>query len=214
MEQLLYERPREKLRFKGAASLSLTELLQIIIGSGTPRYPVAKIARALSKAIEARNDVPTYDELSTIHGMGHAKVSLLLAIFELGRRIEKQKQSLESDRGEQLNSSELKKSKRQQLVYETYDGSGLLLRHHIISDIRNKYELYIRRICADLVADKAATISIALGYSDQKLSPTTEELHFIQSLAGNFSILQVKINAILFVNAQAEAVIARSLYGL
>lgn len=49
-----YQRPREKLRQKGVASLSDTELLQVIISVGAPGIPVARIARKLLKVLHQK----------------------------------------------------------------------------------------------------------------------------------------------------------------
>jgi len=83
------ERPRERLRDRGAAALSNSELLAIILRTGTP----SENALALATAALARfNGLPglaraSFGELCSQHGMGEAKAAQVKAALELGRRL-------------------------------------------------------------------------------------------------------------------------------
>ena len=84
------ERPREKLINNGAAALTDSELLAILIGSGTQEKSALDIARDLTadngilKNIALVHDVK---ELAKTKGLGRAKAALIIAALELGRRI-------------------------------------------------------------------------------------------------------------------------------
>lgn len=82
------ERPREKLQFDGAASLSDQELLVILLGSGTPQVPVNSICRNLLKKHDLKSiagmDMET---LCSFKGIGPAKATTLLAAAEFSRRV-------------------------------------------------------------------------------------------------------------------------------
>ena len=83
------ERPREKLLSHGAAFLSNTELLAILIGTGTREESAMGLAgRVISSAggLEGLGCMGI-DELSKIKGIGTAKASSLSAALELGRRM-------------------------------------------------------------------------------------------------------------------------------
>ena len=80
------DRPREKLARDGAARLSDLELLMAIIGSGNAQADVGKIARCVLKALRTHGGDLTHEELSKITGLGAAKVTVILANFELARR--------------------------------------------------------------------------------------------------------------------------------
>ena len=84
------ERPREKLMLQGAAALSDTELLAILLGSGTPRQTAVDLARDLLAASEGRLDAlarQTARQLTGTPGIGLAKATSILATFELARRL-------------------------------------------------------------------------------------------------------------------------------
>ena len=83
------ERPRERLRDRGATALSNSELLAIILRTGTP----SENALALANAALARfGGLPglvraSFGELCTQHGMGEAKAAQVKAALELGLRL-------------------------------------------------------------------------------------------------------------------------------
>lgn len=84
------ERPREKLMQCGVGSLSNTELLAILIGTGTKETSAIMLAnRVLALEEEGisylTNCLP--EELSGIPGMGMAKSCQIIAAIELGKRI-------------------------------------------------------------------------------------------------------------------------------
>ena len=80
------DRPREKLIERGAASLSTSELLAILIGSGTRGVNAMQLARQLLRdGVESllRQDV---EQLAMTRGIGPAKAARIAASFELSRR--------------------------------------------------------------------------------------------------------------------------------
>ncbi len=84
------DRPREKLIKNGAAALTDSELLAILIGSGTPEKSALDIARDLTADNGVLNNIAiVHDvkELAKTKGLGRAKASIIIAALELGRRI-------------------------------------------------------------------------------------------------------------------------------
>ena len=84
------ERPREKLMLRGAAALTDTELLAILLGSGTRRQTAVDLARDLLSLGEGRLDALSHLEsrqLTSTPGIGLAKATSILATFELARRL-------------------------------------------------------------------------------------------------------------------------------
>ena len=81
------DRPREKLIAKGAENLKDSELLAILLRTGTIGKNVIEIAsQILSKYSKKRLLQMTYTDLSKISGIDSAKATTLLAAFELSKR--------------------------------------------------------------------------------------------------------------------------------
>ncbi len=81
------DRPREKLIAKGVENLKDSELLAILLRTGTIGKNVIEIAsQILSKYSKKRLLQMTYNDLSKISGIDSAKATTLLAAFELSKR--------------------------------------------------------------------------------------------------------------------------------
>lgn len=83
------ERPRERLAKYGAEVLSNSELLAIILRTGTPSESALDIANRLLKGgngIRGLYEL-NFEELRAIRGIGKAKASQIKASLELGRRL-------------------------------------------------------------------------------------------------------------------------------
>ena len=84
-----HERPRERLQHFGPQALSVTELLAIILHTGTRGGNVLDLA---SKLLSKYGGLPglvraDFRELYTEHGMGEAKSAQVKAALEIGRRL-------------------------------------------------------------------------------------------------------------------------------
>lgn len=84
------EQPREKLMRYGAASLSDSELLAILLRTGTKKLNVIETARALLDHFGGLHALikKEWNELKVIPGIGGVKAITLEAAFELARRME------------------------------------------------------------------------------------------------------------------------------
>jgi len=83
------ERPREKLRLRGAKALSNAELLAILLGSGTGGKSVLEVAQELMKSAGGRLNLlgaMPLERLITQKGVGEVRAITLAAALELGRR--------------------------------------------------------------------------------------------------------------------------------
>ena len=83
------DRPSEKLQMYGVQSLSDSELLSIVIGSGTNRYTAVDIAQnILDKFDRNLNSLgkARFDEIKDVEGVGTYTSCRIMAAVELGRR--------------------------------------------------------------------------------------------------------------------------------
>ncbi len=83
------DQPREKLRDKGAESLSNAELLAILVGSGYPGMTAVELMQIILG--DCHNNLNTLGKMSIrqlmeYKGVGEAKAITILAACELGKR--------------------------------------------------------------------------------------------------------------------------------
>lgn len=83
------ERPREKLRLRGAMALSTAELLAIVLNTGIKGETVIDIAQRLLVTYDGLSGLvrADFEDLRRTRGLGEAKASKLKAMLELARRI-------------------------------------------------------------------------------------------------------------------------------
>jgi DNA repair protein RadC len=83
------DRPREKLIQKGAEVLSNSELIAILIGSGTKKKSAIDVAKSLLDKAQGSLNLfgkLSVKELMQTDGIGEARAVILAAAMELGRR--------------------------------------------------------------------------------------------------------------------------------
>lgn len=85
------DRPREKMLKLGIKSLSNSELLAIIIGSGTKKISAVELGKQILSQYHNKLDELarlSIEDLCEIKGIGEAKAVSILASVELGRRMQ------------------------------------------------------------------------------------------------------------------------------
>jgi len=84
------ERPREKLAQLGAEHLSSSELLAILIATGTVKQSAVELARALLNKFQTLENLSqaSLEELQQLNGIGPAKAITLQASFQLSRNLQ------------------------------------------------------------------------------------------------------------------------------
>lgn len=88
-EWSLEDRPREKLLAKGISSLSDSELIAIIIGSGTKDESAVQLSKRILGSVQNNlNELGklTVNDLQKHKGIGEAKAIGIMSALELGRR--------------------------------------------------------------------------------------------------------------------------------
>jgi DNA repair protein RadC len=85
-----HERPRERLAALGADKLKSSELIAILLRTGTKGSPVTMVADRLLQVFDhslGRLAAASVDELRKVAGVGREKAVSLKAAFELARRL-------------------------------------------------------------------------------------------------------------------------------
>ena len=83
------ERPRERLKHVGPRSLSNSELIAILLRTGSRGENVLDLSQRVLSDLDGLHGVRrvTYEELCEVHGISDAKACQVLAALELGSRL-------------------------------------------------------------------------------------------------------------------------------
>ena len=83
------ERPRERFLKYGVENLSNSELLSIILNTGSKELSVIELSNKILESINDISDLKnlTFNKLKNINGIGDVKAIKLLSSIELGKRV-------------------------------------------------------------------------------------------------------------------------------
>lgn len=84
-----FERPRERLIKQGVSALSNTELIAILLRTGSNNKSVIDLSKDVCYQVDAIQDLNkiTLEELKLIPGIKEAKAATIIAAIELGKRL-------------------------------------------------------------------------------------------------------------------------------
>lgn len=135
----LSERPREKLLKYGKENLSDSELLALVIKTGSKKESALDLSINLLKKIEKIQNLKylNYEMLTEINGIGKAKAIELLAIAELCKRLYYD-----------LDNDEKIKFSKPEVIYEKnkYLFDGINQEHFYCLYLNSKKELIERKL--------------------------------------------------------------------
>ncbi|MEX2014829.1 MAG: DNA repair protein RadC [Candidatus Saccharimonadales bacterium] len=179
------DRPREKLKAKGAVALSDFELLQALIGSGNKQTDVSTIARATQKLLQKHGADITYEQLEQITGLGSAKITEILAAFELSKRYLTESEQPVLDSAEKVvkELKDIRDKKQEYFICLTLDGANRLIAKRTISiGTLTASLVHPREVFADAITDRAASIIVAHNHPSGTLRPSKEDTNITERL--------------------------------
>ena len=189
------ERPREKLRDKGAAALSDLELLAIILGSGTKGHEVITVADQLLKVLDRTDSQPGPEELEQIEGMGPAKATLILAALEFARRRirpEGLKISFPTDILPIIRH--FGDRKQEHFLCISLNGANEVIQTRVVSvGLVNKTQVHPREVFADPITDRASAVIVAHNHPTGGTSPSREDREVTQQLKSAGETLGIRL---------------------
>lgn len=187
------DRPREKLKSKGARSLNNLELMQAIIGSGNSQADVMTIARRTLKEIEKHGADVNYETLSQISGLGASKICNILAAFELAKRYlaDASQPIISSPEDAVALLQDIRNKSQEHLILLTLDGANRLIGKYTITiGTLTASLVHPREVFAPAIADRAASIILAHNHPSGNANPsqvdhdTTERIKEVARIVG------------------------------
>jgi len=201
------DRPREKIKTKGVKSLTNEELVMAIIGSGSRHADVTKISRNLTKVLRENSGRVTYEDLEKVTGMGPAKVSQLVATFELANRYTESEQKNVIDSPEKILPylEDIRDKKQEYFVLITLDGANRVIKKRIITiGTLTASLVHPREVFAPAIEDRAASIIVAHNHPSGNLDPSSADIEITKRVR--------KAGELLGINMIDHIIVAKSGY--
>ncbi len=196
------DRPREKLILRGVQSLSDAELIAILLRTGIKGKSVIQISRELLNkhsniSMLASKNV---SELSKEAGIGKDKAALLVASFELGRRIDSQ---LKWQSNKKIQSSRdiaeifiplLRDEQKENFIVVCLNAANKVIKYEKISvGILNSSIIHSREIFKVAIDNLSASIILIHNHPSGNLEPSREDIVITKKLVEAGKLLDIRV---------------------
>ncbi|MBA2623888.1 MAG: DNA repair protein RadC [Chthoniobacterales bacterium] len=205
------DRPREKLRKRGADALTDSELIAILLRTGLVGANAVEVAGHLLERYGSLVGLSrcSLEELSTIPGVGPAKAMQLVATFKLGQRLAKETYAHEKIDTPQLVyemlASEMRGLHKESLRVLLLDTRYRLLRTEQISlGSVNESIAHPRDVFRPAVVSSAYAVVVVHNHPSGDPSPSQADHCLTRRLADAAELLQIKLLDHIIIGAPAE----------
>lgn len=186
---------RETVLLKGLTYPSTLELVMLILGSGTKKYPVTTLAKKVIDTITSTDSELLLPELLKIDGIGPGKAVSIGAAIEFGRR-----QNMHYGR-QILKPADIipfvqhySMQQKEHFISITLNGAHEIIKIQPISvGTINRTVVHPREVFAGAVQDMAAAVIVCHNHPSGNCEPSNEDIQTTNRLimAGNY--LGIKI---------------------
>lgn len=195
------ERPRERLERYGAAALSNSELLAIILRGGVKGQSVLNMAQALLSKYGGLMGLARagFVELCAEHGIGPAKTTQLKAALEMGRRLlvespdARPQITSPADAANlvQLEMSLLEKEEVRVLILDTRN--RVLSMKTVYVGSLNTSVVRVGEIFREVIKQNAAALVVAHNHPSGDPSPSPEDIHLTEMIVEAGKLLDIEV---------------------
>ena len=187
------ERPREKLMQYGPEKLSNSELLAILLRSGKKGENVVELANKILKRF-SKDELPnlTFNDLKDYSGLGPAKACEIVACFELGKRLLKDKKAEIYLKPKEIweELKDLRDLKKEHFVIFYLDSRNQEIKREIISvGSLNANLVHPREVFEPAVRHLAAQVILAHNHPSGDPEPSEDDLEITKQLTESGKIL-------------------------
>lgn len=194
------ERPRERLLKNGASALSDSELLAIILRTGSKQENVINLSQRILKEYNIKQlSQINLTQLMKVHGIKEGKASQIAACFEIARRletfdeVEKPKISSPEDVYRRIYPR-VREQKKELFIEICLDTKNQIIREEIISvGSLNANVVHPREVFKIALAESAAHIIVAHNHPSGDPTPSTEDIEITKKLAETGNIMGITL---------------------
>jgi DNA repair protein RadC len=191
------DRPREKLQKYGPERLSNSELLAILLRTGSKGINVVELAKKILGKFSGNGLAKAgIKELKNTFGLGTAKVCEIVACFELGRRLLQNKQATlilsPKDVWDQLK--DIRDNKKEHFIVFFLDARNQEIKREIVSiGSLNANLVHPREVFEPAVRYLAAQVIVAHNHPAGDAEPSDHDLEVTKRLKEAGEVLGIEL---------------------
>jgi DNA repair protein RadC len=194
------ERPRERLIKNGASALSDSELLAIILRTGSKKENVINLSqRILGEYNIKQLSQINITQLMKVHGIKESKAAQISACFEIARRLE----SFNSIEKPKISSPEdvyrrlfprMREQKKEMFIELCLDTKNQILKEEVISvGSLNANVVHPREVFKLALTESAAHIIVAHNHPSGDPTPSREDIEITKKLVETGNIMGITV---------------------
>lgn len=193
------DRPRERLEKLGPSALRDEELLAILLGTGTAGKDVLSLSKELLRNYKGKKlwEV-SLDELQSKKGIGLAKASILLASFELSKRLLNSDAhalpALQAPRDVLAQVQEIRSRKKENFVVLYLNARNQLLHKEFVSiGSLNAALVHPREVFAPAIQHASASVILTHNHPSGDCQPSSEDIELTKRLVSAGELLGIEV---------------------
>ena len=195
------DRPRERLSKVGASNLSDSEVLALIIQTGSKKQSVIDLSNKLIFEFGLLGlSTASIAELKQIKGVGNAKATKIIAMFEINKRVNKlnrlkstKKISMANDVNE-IFYEELKDEKQENVFLLCLDNSNCIITSKLLfKGTLNESVIHPREIFKEAVKSSANSIILVHNHPSSNKNPSPEDIRITSTLKDASEMMGIKL---------------------
>lgn len=191
------ERPREKLIKYGPEKLSNSELLAILLRTGKKGENVVEMAQKILQKFNSEKLAHTpFHELKKYSGLGPAKSCEIVACFELGKRLLKEKKTglILSPQEIYNELKDLRNHKKEHFVIFYLDSRNQEIKREIISvGTLNASLVHPREVFEPAIIHNCAQVIVAHNHPSGDPEPSEDDIEITKRLQQAGKILGIEL---------------------
>lgn len=190
-------RPRERLVRYGVSKLSNSELLAILLRTGKSGKNAVELATEILQKFNSDGIAnATIDEIKKIKGLGTAKACEIVACFELGKRLLKEKKSniyiLPSDVFNELK--DIRNLKKEHLYVFYLNSRNQEIEKELVSvGTIDSTTAHPREVFESAIKHSASQIIVAHNHPTGDFTPSSEDIALTERLVSAGQILGIEL---------------------
>jgi len=189
------ERPRERLATRGVNALSDAELLALMLGSGSSKKSVNRVAVDLLAVVENSGDDINLAELIGVKGIGPARAAMISASFEFARRRLRPARRRIGQPSDVLPLlTHWADRPQEHFLVLSLNGAHEVIRIRVISQgILDRTVVHPREVFVDPLRDRAAAIVCAHNHPSGNKDPSSEDRKLTKRLRQSGDLLGIPL---------------------
>ena len=196
------ERPRERLKSHGARALSSSELLAILLGSGSEKHSASHLGHEILASAHGslrRLSSQPVASLTALDGVGNAKAVAIHAALELGRRMAAEEREDGIPVRGPRDVHEIFGQMLQDLPVEEFHVAILDSQHRLERDVTvtrgllNSSLVHPREVFREAIAENAAAIILVHNHPSGDPTPSPDDRITTEQLVQAGRVLDIPV---------------------